>query len=227
LVGVRQFDEDAALDSALEIFWSQGLAATSMPDLARATGVQRGSLYHAYGDKETIFLRAFDLYAARFLADAEASLEGEDAARMLRRFFETVIANMTSGSPPRGCLTTKTATDGSIVSEHIRQKLQDRLNRLASLVETALDRPAVQRQLALTPADAANVVVTFTRGLAVMERVYGDRNALLRAADALTRALVVKPPAGSSAPRAARRRRAEAAVTGASSRPSKRSRSRP
>jgi TetR/AcrR family transcriptional regulator, transcriptional repressor for nem operon len=226
MVGVRQFDEDETLSSALEVFWSQGLAATSMPDLARATGVQRGSLYNAYGDKETIFLRAFDIYAARFQAAVEAILEGEDAGRMLRRFFETAISNMTSGSPPRGCLTTKTATDGSIASEHIRQKLQDRLNRLASLVEAALDRPAVRRQLALKPADAASVVVTFTRGLAVMERVYSDREALLRAAYALTRALLINPAAGSSAPRAARRRPAQAAVTGKSSRPSIRSRSR-
>jgi TetR/AcrR family transcriptional regulator, transcriptional repressor for nem operon len=223
LVGVRQFDEDAALSSALEVFWRQGLAGTSMPDLARATGVQRGSLYNAYGDKETIFLRAFDLYATRLLAATEASLEGEDAGSMLDRFFETAIASMTCGLPPRGCLTTKTATDGSIASEQIRLKLQDRLNRFAALIEAALNRPAVRRQLALEPADAASVVVTFTRGLAVMERVYSNRKALLRAAGALTRALVVDPAEGS----AARRRPAEATATAASPRPSTRSRSRP
>ncbi len=72
MAGVRQFDEAAAMEAALSLFWRQGLAATSMPDLAGATGVQRGSLYNAYGDKEAIFLRAFDLYAERFLAAARA-----------------------------------------------------------------------------------------------------------------------------------------------------------
>lgn len=190
LAGVRQFDEAAMLEEALALFWRQGAAATSMLDLAAATGVQRGSLYNAYGDKEAIFLRAFDLYAARFLEGARASLEGDDAGLVLRRFFDTVIANMTSGAPPRGCLTTKTAGDGSLASERIKEKLGGFLDRLAAIVEAALSRPAIRAGLALEPAQAAMVVVTFTRGLAVMERVHGDRTALARAADGLIRALV-------------------------------------
>ncbi|MCZ7153843.1 TetR/AcrR family transcriptional regulator, partial [Salmonella enterica] len=57
MAGVRQFDEGLALDKALALFWQKGYAATSMQELAAATGVQRGSLYNAYGDKETLFLR--------------------------------------------------------------------------------------------------------------------------------------------------------------------------
>ena len=190
LAGVRQFDEAAMLEEALALFWRQGAAATSMLDLAAATGVQRGSLYNAYGDKEAIFLRAFDLYAARFLEGARASLEGDDAGLVLRRFFDTVIANMTSGTPARGCLTTKTAGDGSLASERIKEKLGGFLDRLAAIVEAALSRPAIRAGLALEPAQAAMVVVTFTRGLAVMERVHGDRTALARAADGLIRALI-------------------------------------
>lgn len=214
MVGVRQFDEAAVLETALDLFWGQGFAATSMPDLARATGVQRGSLYNAYGDRETIFLRAFDLYATRFLEAAKASLQGDDARQMLSRFFETAIANMMNGSPPRGCLTTKTATDGSIASDPVRQKLRDLLDALTLLVETALKRPGIAPQLVLEPADAAGVVVTFTRGLAVMERVYGDRNVLRRNADALTRALVVKLAGKPLAAGAGRSRRSKGAETG-------------
>jgi AcrR family transcriptional regulator len=222
MVGVRQFDEAAVMETALDLFWSQGLAATSMPDLARATGVQRGSLYNAYGDREAIFLRAFDLYATRFLEAAKTSLQGGDAGQMLSRFFETAIANMTKGSPPRGCLTTKTATDGSVASDRVRQKLRELLDTLTSLVEAALKRPGIGQQLALEPAEAADVVVTFTRGLAVMERVNGDRKALLRSADALTRALVVKPAGESSRGGAGLSRRTTGRGTGASFRPSAR-----
>lgn len=188
MAGVRQFDDEKAMDDALALFWRQGVAATSMLDLAAATGVQRGSLYNAYGDKEAIFLRTFDLYAVRFLEEIRASLEENDAGRMLRRFFETIIGNITVGK--RGCLTTKTAVDGSLASKSIRQRLREHLDRLQSIVEAALSQPNVHPQLTLEPADAAAVVVTFTRGLAVMERVHGDQAALLRAADALIRALV-------------------------------------
>jgi AcrR family transcriptional regulator len=179
------------LDDALALFWRQGVAATSMIDLAAATGVQRGSLYNAYGDKEAIFLRAFDVYAQRFLDGAAANLAGDDAAKMLVRFFGSIIANMTAGTPAQGCLTTKTASDGSLASDAVRQKLRDLLSRLTAIVEAALSRPGVRAQLTLEPAPAAMVVVTFTRGLAVMERVYGDKSALTRAADGLIRALVV------------------------------------
>jgi TetR/AcrR family transcriptional regulator, transcriptional repressor for nem operon len=192
LIGIRKFDEDAVLEDALELFWRQGAAATSMLDLAAATGVQRGSLYNAYGDKEAIFLRVYDRYAARFLSTARASLEGVDAGRMLSRFFETVISAMTAGTPPRGCLTTKTAGDGSLASENVRQRLRDMLTQLTSLVEDALSRPGVRSQLALDPAQTAMVVVTFSRGLAVMERVYGDKRALVRAASSLVQALVTR-----------------------------------
>jgi TetR/AcrR family transcriptional regulator, transcriptional repressor for nem operon len=67
MVGARQFDEQEAIAIALDVFWRKGLHDATMQDLATATGVQRGSLYNAYGDKEGIFLRAFDQYAEQFL----------------------------------------------------------------------------------------------------------------------------------------------------------------
>ncbi len=106
--------------------------------------MQRGSLYNAYGDKEAIFLHPFDLYAARFLDGVEADLRGDAAERLLRRFFEAIIANMTAGTPMRGCLTTKTAGDGSLASEPIRQRLRALLTRLTAIVEAALSRPSVR-----------------------------------------------------------------------------------
>src|SRR5262249_22564719 len=112
MVGARQFDEQEVIATALDVFWRKGLNDATMQDLAAATGVQRGSLYNAYGDKEEIFLRAFDQYAEQFLDMAANALVVQgDAAARLHNFFDVIIANMTSGSPPRGCLTTRTALD--------------------------------------------------------------------------------------------------------------------
>jgi hypothetical protein len=52
MVGIRQFDEQQVIATALDVFWRKGLHDATMQDLAAATGVQRGSLYNAYGDKE-------------------------------------------------------------------------------------------------------------------------------------------------------------------------------
>ncbi|MGN8549728.1 TetR/AcrR family transcriptional regulator [Bradyrhizobium sp. 13971] len=84
MVGVRQFDEDEMIATALDVFWRKGLHDATMQDLAAATGVQRGSLYNAYGDKEAIFLRAFDQYAAQFLDAAGSALAHGDTSARLR-----------------------------------------------------------------------------------------------------------------------------------------------
>jgi hypothetical protein len=86
---------------------------------------------------------------------------------------------MTSGSPPRGCLTTRTALDAVISGRAVRQRVQSLLSRLEQLIGKAISANKV------SAADAtrlARVVVTFTRGLAVMERAGYSRKQLKDAA---------------------------------------------
>src|SRR3954467_2698534 len=194
--GVRQFEEEVVLDQALEVFWRKGLRATSMLDLARATGVQRGSLYYAYGGKEALFRLAFTRYGSRFLAAAASALDQPDARTALRRFFAVVVANMTAGAPSRGCLTTNTAVDSASSGQAVRSNLRKLLDELHEIVAAALSRPAMRKSLVVEPDDAARIVVTFTRGLAVMERVYRDRERLSKAAEALVEALVRREAGG-------------------------------
>jgi len=177
MVGARQFDEQEVIATALDVFWRKGLHDATMQDIATATGVQRGSLYNAYGDKEAIFLRAFDQYAAQFLETAGNALAAGDAAIRLRSFFDVIITNMTSGSPPRGCLTTRTALDAGISSDAVRQRVQGLLGKLEILVGKAISA-APDKPPALESARFARVVVTFTRGLAVMERAGYSRKQL-------------------------------------------------
>jgi TetR/AcrR family transcriptional repressor of nem operon len=181
MVGMRQFDEEEVIATALDVFWRKGLHDATMQDLAAATGVQRGSLYNAYGDKEAIFLRAFDQYAEEFLETAGNALAEGDAAARLNNFFDIIIMNMTSGSPPRGCLTTRTALDAAMSGTAVRERVQGLLSRLEQLVSKAI-RTAPGRRLAIDANRLARVVVTFTRGLAVMERAGYSRKQLKEAA---------------------------------------------
>ena len=190
MVGVRQFDEQAMIATALDVFWRKGLHDATMQDLAVATGVQRGSLYNAYGDKEAIFQRAFDQYAGQLTeACSKALAEGDDIAARLRNFLDLLIVNMTTGSPPRGCLTTRTALDAAISSEAVRQRVQGMLSRLEQLVAQAIGS-APDKRLAVKANRLARVVVTFTRGLAVMERAGYSRKQLRESAATFVDALV-------------------------------------
>src|SRR5262245_6061003 len=138
MVGARQFEEQEVIAIALDVFWRKGLHDATMQDLATATGVQRGSLYNAYGDKEAIFLRAFDQYAEQFLEAVGNALARGDARARFQNFFELIITNMTSGSPPRGCLTTRTALDAAISSQAVRQRVQSVLSRLEQVIGMAI-----------------------------------------------------------------------------------------
>ena len=189
MVGVRQFDEQEVIGLALDVFWRKGLHDATMQDLAAATGVQRGSLYNAYGDKEAIFLRAFDQYAGQFLDTAAKALAGDDVAARLRNFFDVIIVNMTSGSPSRGCLTTRTALDAGNSSEDVRGRVQGVLDGLEKVVSRAIG-PAAGK--AVDADRLARVVVTFTRGLAVMERAGYSRKQLKETAATFVDALALR-----------------------------------
>ncbi len=180
MAGIRHFDESLVLNKALDLFWRQGYGATTMADIAAATGVQRGSLYHAYGDKERIFHLAFDRYAAAFLLAVERALALGDTAAALEALFEAAIVNMAGGEVPRGCLTTKTLTDSANLSPAIQEKAQELLRRFEAMIADCLMKPEHRSALVMPPPTLARLIVTVTRGLAVMQAA-GTESPALRA----------------------------------------------
>ncbi|GAA0959478.1 TetR/AcrR family transcriptional regulator [Kribbella koreensis] len=198
MAGVRQFDEGALVEQALGVFWEKGYRATSMLDLAAATGVQRGSLYHAYGGKEQLFTKIFSQFAAEFLAGAERALEADDPRQALTDLFDYCIASITTGTPSRGCLSTRTAVEAA--EPQVDAAVQAMLDGLEERVATMLTRTAsasssarsarARSALSVPPRDAARLVVAMTRGLAVLERVYGDPARLRETAATLVTALL-------------------------------------
>ncbi|WP_431961319.1 TetR/AcrR family transcriptional regulator [Actinacidiphila sp. bgisy160] len=156
-----------------------------MQDLAIATGVQRGSLYNAYRDKETLFLRVFEDYADAFVAEAAATLDPPDVRRALEDFFDFTIVSMTRGTPTRGCLSTKTTTDTQADAEPIRAAVRGMLDQLEGVIAERLSREDAAGLLTVPPTEAARVLVTMTRGTVVIERVYQDADRLRATARSL------------------------------------------
>jgi len=198
MAGIKQFNEDEALERAMHVFWRRGYGATSMPDLAKATGVLRGSLYHAYGDKQNIFLLAFARYQRLYLEMVRQNMQLNDPVAALRAYFAYVITSMSepvpqlddaASSSTRGCLTTKIATDEAAMDEPVRNALRGMLEGLREVLEERLSQPDAKLRLTLSPQDAARLLVTFTRGNVVMERIYHDRAELQATADSMIQVL--------------------------------------
>ena len=108
----KEFDADAALDKAMETFWAKGYQATSIHNLLERMRINRGSLYHAFGDKQTLFLAALDRYdrvvTRRLLEILQAEASGREA---IRRFFLAKLDSTRVAGRPPGCLVTNAAIE--------------------------------------------------------------------------------------------------------------------
>src|SRR3978361_823872 len=84
----RSFDTEAAVERAMDVFWSRGYHATALPDLLRATKLSRGSLYAAFGDKHSLLLRALDRYIADAMTRMDIELDRhKEAVEGLRAYL--------------------------------------------------------------------------------------------------------------------------------------------
>lgn len=183
----REFDHDDVLRIAFEQFWRKGVRGTSLSDIARDAGVQRGSLYNAFGSKEALFLSAYERYAGEYLSGLQKALGSGTLRKRLTAFFELTIRNFRSGSPPRGCPTTRglmelSPVEGEGLDENARRAFADLMTRITALVRQALSGGAERGEFKGDPAIAALHIATVTRGLAVLERAFGDEAELRRIA---------------------------------------------
>lgn len=173
----REFDHDEVLRIAFDQFWRKGVRGASLSDIARASGVQRGSLYNAFGSKEALFLQAYERYAGDYLLALQKTLATGSLRKRLMSFFDLTITNFRSGSPPRGCPTTRGlmelgAAEGEGLDEDAREAFANLISRIAALVQDALQAAAARGEFSGDPAAAALHIITVTRGLAVLERAF-------------------------------------------------------
>jgi AcrR family transcriptional regulator len=183
----REFDHDDVLRIAFDQFWRNGVRGTSLADIAREAGVQRGSLYNAYRSKEALFLSAYERYASKYLGSLQKALGAGTLRERLTAFFDLTIRNFRSGSPPRGCPTTRGlmelgAAEGEGLDEDARKVFADLITRITAMVRDALAEGARRGEFKGDAEAAALHIVTATRGLAVLERAFDDEAQLRRIA---------------------------------------------
>lgn len=109
----REFDEDKVLAAAIDVFWLQGYDSTSMADLLAATGLHKGSLYQAFGDKHTLFIQALQRYVDEFCREMRDAVESVDSG--LEAVRALLLQSMEKGCRGEdgnvGCLVINTLVD--------------------------------------------------------------------------------------------------------------------
>ena len=140
----RSFDREAALDTAMRLFWEHGYEATSLAELTAAIGVSAPSLYTAFGDKEALFLLAVDRYIARGGDQTRALMGDAKTARdAVARVLAESAVRLTDPRYPRGCMVVLSAV--SVSDEAAR--VQTELARCRSSWETEM-KQRIERGIA-------------------------------------------------------------------------------
>jgi AcrR family transcriptional regulator len=142
----RAYDPQTALQQALGVFWNTGYSGASLDSIAHAAGMNRPSLYAAFGDKHALYIKALEQYWEFAAADMQAALMDNDLPlrEALLRFYEGQLSIYYSGEgAPRGCFAIGTATTEAVEDPEIRAVLSDRLSRLDADLEVRL-RTAIE-----------------------------------------------------------------------------------
>jgi AcrR family transcriptional regulator len=186
----RAFDEEKALEQAVAVFRRKGYEGTSLSELTEAMGINRPSLYAAFGDKEKLFRKVLDRYIASKLSFVEDAMKEKTAHAFVKRLLcHSAVAQTDCRGAP-GCLTVHGALACREESRPIRKELIRRREELRHLICERLKRAKKEGELpaSANPADLARYFTAVIQGMAVQASGGATRRDLERVAETALRA---------------------------------------
>jgi len=165
----RLFDHDQALDKALDVFWKRGYEGASLSELTDALGINRPSLYAAFGNKEELFRKALDRYIAGPVAYASAALQQPTARKVVETFLTDSVLLLTDPKTPHGCMLVQGALTCGEGAQAISKLLADCRNSFQDALRLRLERAKLDGDLPATSdaAGLARYVATIHQGMSV------------------------------------------------------------
>jgi AcrR family transcriptional regulator len=177
----REFDLDAAVETAMQVFWRKGYEPTTMSDLVEAIGINRASLYAAFGDKETLFLLVLDRYRKAFSQRPVAALtEIADPREAIETFLLRTAEHLADERLPRGCLFANSILESPSGSERICRTIANGIADLEDAIYQVFQRG--QREGQLGPGADCRALSRFyagvAQGMALIAKVSADRSSI-------------------------------------------------
>ncbi|HME20672.1 MAG TPA: TetR/AcrR family transcriptional regulator [Acetobacteraceae bacterium] len=178
----RAYDPDTALARAMAVFWAAGYAGTSLDDITAGTGMNRPSLYGAFGDKHALYLHTLERYRALArTALGEALARDRPLREALRRAYDTALSLYYSGEGgSRGCFLIGTALTESVGDAEVRKTLRDALHEIDAAFEARIRFARDQGELPrdADPPSLARLASAVLHTLAIRSRAGEPREAL-------------------------------------------------
>lgn len=176
----RNFDVDEALGNALCVFWEKGYEGTSLADLTKAMGINRPSLYAAFGNKEDLFRKALDRYINEGSECFRALLNGDDARKSLELVLRNAADIQTAGNHPRGCLLVQGAMSCGENAQPIKEELTKRRGEAEKWLRLRFKRAQEEGEIAgdADPVGLARFYAAVMQGMSVQAASGASRKAL-------------------------------------------------
>jgi AcrR family transcriptional regulator len=181
----RAFDRDAALESAMRVFWEKGYEGASMSDLTGAMGINRPSLYAAFGNKESLFRQVMDRYGQGPASHVCSALDEATARGVAEKILRGTAEMLGDPRHPRGCLGVNAVLACGDEANAVRQ---DMVARRCAAIDALRKRLARARKEGDLPAHAdpaalARFVFAVAQGMSVQAASGAKKSDLLRIAE--------------------------------------------
>ena len=178
----RAFNVDKALDRALGVFWRKGYEGASLPNLTRAMGINRPSLYAAFGNKEALFRRAVDRYVEGPAGHVGEALREPTARKVVEKLLRGSIDLVTGPRNPRGCLLVQSALVCGDTAEAIRREVIKRRAAGEAALRERFEQARAEADLPANadPAELARYITTLLYGMSVQAAGGATRKQLRR-----------------------------------------------
>ena len=175
----KQFNQDEALQSALDIFWAKGFEATSMQELVNAMGVNRASMYQTYGNKSELYSAAIDRYTESSLQYIRALLEAPTSPMgNLQQLFNQLIE--VSFNKMCGCFVGNTAAELGPHNVAVAEKIRNFWTQFEDIISNTLERAIEHNELQLNTdtIKLASFVNSTLQGLLIKSKASVDKGTL-------------------------------------------------
>jgi AcrR family transcriptional regulator len=176
---------DAALARALEVFWSKGYDGASLNDLTDAMGINRPSMYAAFGNKEELFKKALDLYEREKMAYIGRALDQPTARLVAETMLRGAIDTACGGDQPHGCLRVINSVACSPEAGSIRHEIVERGKAGRAALAARFERAKAEGDIPdhVDPQGLTGVLVAMLQGISLQASQGAPREELERLAD--------------------------------------------
>lgn len=169
----KSFDLDMALDGAIKVFWAKGYEGTSMTDLTDQMGINKGSLYNAFGSKQKLFTKALLKYDQDHRQKRLTKLEAlDDPVKAISQLFDILIDEGTADDEKKGCLLFNTALELPNHNQEVHQIVDHIIHHLEEFFIRQIELGQRRGDIAktLNPSETARSLIALIVGFRVLSR---------------------------------------------------------